>query len=708
MTAAKATYEEMKARLRDAESVLAALRNQEVDAIVGDSRVAVVRLAEVEESHRQVRATLEREVAERTTDLARANERLREIIEQQASTRGQLEAAQQRLLKAQQLAHVGNWEWDPRSNEIWWSDEACRLFGLEPSQMIPNYEGFLSFVHPEDRQRLMDQVRDVLENKRPYTMELRIVRADGQERFLFGETEIDLDGEGNVARFMGVARDITEEKRAREQLERCNRRLREQADLLDLAHDMIFVHDMEGRIVFWNRGAERRYGWKGEEALGRLSDELLHTEYREPLIRITSQIIRDGWWEGELTHTTREGKKVAVATRWALRRGADGSPTAILEIDNDITERRCAELETAEARRLAESIVDTIQECLVVLDSQLRVVSANRSFHETFRAAQEQVQGRFFLTLNDGLWDLPELRQAFRNLLTHGESFQGFEVECGSAGGGRTLVLGARPVRDQPVGAGMILVVLQDVTVCKRQEREIRTDKQQLASLTEELMLVEDRQRRQIAEVLRDFVGGSLTGIEQELGLLHQDAPAPARDSLQRLREQARRAVEWTGSLARELNPAIQHPEGLAGTVRELAEQFRDSEGFACRVHAVQTHLPLISPVRTLLYRAIRELLVNVTKHAGAENVEITLDRDERNVRICVADDGRGFDLSVLKSARTDGGLGIRGIRERLTGIGGDLIIDSIEGRGTRVTLVAPLDLEDGSDRGAREHAEKD
>jgi len=580
MTAGRATYEEMKASLCEAESVLAALRNQEVDAIVGDDRIAMVRLREVEESLRQAQVELERQIAERTTDLVEANQRLRDTIERETTTRRQLEQ---------------------------------------------------------------------------YTLQLR-----------------------------------------------------EQAHLLDLAHDMIFVHDMEGRIVFWNRGAERAYGWKREEALGRLSDELLQTEYREPLIRITSQIIRDGWWEGELTHTTREGRKATVATRWALRRGADGSPTAILEIDNDITERRRAELEMAEARRFAENIVDTIQECLVVLDSQLRVVSANRSFYETFGTTQEQVLGRFFLTLNDGAWDVPELRLGFRKLLTQGESLQGFEMECGSAGGGHTLVLSARPVRDQPVGAGMVLVVLQDVTVCKRQEREIQTDKQQLASLTEELMLIEERQRRQIAEVLHDSIVESLTRVEQELGILRRDAPAPMRDSLERLREQVCRAVEWTGSLARELSPVILHPEGLAGAVRELAEQFRDCEGFACRVEAVQTPLPLASPVCTLLYRAVRELLVNVTKHAEARNVEITLDRDERNVRVCVADDGRGFDPSVLESARADGGLGIQDIRERLTGIGGKLIIESIEGRGTRVTLVAPLDLEDGSDRGAREHAEKD
>jgi two-component system, NarL family, sensor kinase len=99
---------------------------------------------------------------------------------------------------------------------------------------------------------------------------------------------------------------------------------------------------------------------------------------------------------------------------------------------------------------------------------------------------------------------------------------------------------------------------------------------------------------------------------------------------------------------------------GLAEAIRELAKQSRDCEGFACQVKAVQEPLPLLSPMCALLYRAVRELLVNVTKHAGADNVEITLDRDERDIRICVADDGRGFDPSVLESARADGVLEFR------------------------------------------------
>lgn len=566
MTTGRLTYEEMEARLSEAEGVMGALRNQEVDAIVGDNRIALVRLREVEEAVRQAKAELEQRVTERTADLAEANRRLRETVEQQKETQRKLEQT------------------------------TCQL--------------------------------------------------------------------------------------------------REQAELLDLAHDMIFVHDMEGRIIFWNRGAEHCYGWRREEAVGQLSHRLLQTEYSEPLIRITAQIIRDGCWEGELTHTTRNGTRVTVATRWALRRGPDSRPIAVLEIDNDITRRKRAEREMEEARRLAESTVDTIRESLVVLDSQLRVVSANRSFHEMFGTTHRQVEGRFFLTLNDGLWDFPELRDRFREVLSRGVGFEGFEIDCDLADGSKTLVLGARPVREQIAEAGLILLVIQDITLCRRQEREIRTDKQQLASLTEELMLIEERQRRQIAQTLQDSVGESLTQVAQELKVLHQECPDAMRDPLGRVCEQVGRALEWTRNLAVELSPSTLYAQGLAAAICELAEQFSDCEGFVCRVHATEEPLPLLSPVRTMLYRAVRELLVNVARHAKADHVDITLEREDRSLRITVEDDGKGFDPSLLESGRPDGGLGICSVRERLTRVGGEFTIYSVEGRGTRVILIAPLDLD--------------
>ena len=98
--------------------------------------------------------------------------------------------------------------------------------------------------------------------------------------------------------------------------------LREQASLLDLTHDTVFVRDMNDIITYWNRGAEELYGWNKEQAVGKVSHRLMQTIFSTPLEQINEQLFRTGRWEGELTHTKRDGTQVVVASRWSLQRDA--------------------------------------------------------------------------------------------------------------------------------------------------------------------------------------------------------------------------------------------------------------------------------------------------------------------------------------------------------------------------------------------------
>jgi PAS domain S-box-containing protein len=116
--------------------------------------------------------------------------------------------------------------------------------------------------------------------------------------------------------------------------------LREQASLLNQTHDSIFVRDMNEVITYWNRGAQEFYGWRAEEAIGKSSHELLRTIFPAPVDEIRSELLRTNRWEGELKHYTASGTEVIAASRWALQRNEREQPTAILETNNDITERK--------------------------------------------------------------------------------------------------------------------------------------------------------------------------------------------------------------------------------------------------------------------------------------------------------------------------------------------------------------------------------
>ncbi len=148
--------------------------------------------------------------------------------------------------------------------------------------------------------------------------------------------------------------------------------------LLDLTHDAVFVRDMDGRISYWNRGAEDLFGWTADEALGQVAHELLQTVWPEPFADIAARLLRTGRWQGELVHTRRDGTHITVATRWALQRDTSGNPVAHFVTANDVTERKQA----AEALRKSEEQWGAVFEhnptMYFMIDPAGTVLSVNR------------------------------------------------------------------------------------------------------------------------------------------------------------------------------------------------------------------------------------------------------------------------------------------------------------------------------------------
>jgi PAS domain S-box-containing protein len=152
----------------------------------------------------------------------------------------------------------------------------------------------------------------------------------------------------------------TEELKASEaQLVRKNRELRKrsadlerQAELLDLARNAIIVMDLEGRISFWNAGAETMYSWAKESVKGKGVHDLLHTSFSEPLEGIMARLMAEGAWTGELVHTAKDGRQVTVESQWTLRRGENEERPEIMEISMDITERKRLEEHIRQAQKM--------------------------------------------------------------------------------------------------------------------------------------------------------------------------------------------------------------------------------------------------------------------------------------------------------------------------------------------------------------------
>jgi len=224
-------------------------------------------------------------------------------------------------------------------------------------------------------------------------------------------------------------------------------------------------------------------------------------------------------------------------------------------------------------------------------------------------------------------------------------------------------------------------------------EKKIRADQKKLRSLTAELVLAEEQERHKIASELHDSIGPLLSFARIEVGSLRKSVTPEVAESLNNVETNIGQALKQARDLIFELSPPALYTFGFEHAIEELAENF-------CRTNKLKTFFsnsdepkPLSDPVKILLYRFIRELLINIAKHAHANSVQISMSKNGNGIEVIVEDDGKGFDISALDEGPTRSkGFGLLSIHERLTHIGGTLDIQSQIGKGTKILIQAPLD----------------
>jgi PAS domain S-box-containing protein len=230
------------------------------------------------------------------------------------------------------------------------------LTGWQPAEALNQPVGnVLKLTNEKSGMTADNEVLRVLKEKKILAVSnhVNLVTRDGREIAVEHSAAPILAGEGQVIGVVLIFRDVAQ--RRQEQIETA-----EQAALLELTQDSVFVIDLEGRVLFWSRGAEAMLGYTKAQAAGKVAHELLCTEFPQPFAEITAELMRVGHWEGDLIKTAQDGRRVAVSGRWALQWGKRGQAPRVLVVNSDITERKRSEeslvLQREQLRALAERL----------------------------------------------------------------------------------------------------------------------------------------------------------------------------------------------------------------------------------------------------------------------------------------------------------------------------------------------------------------
>ena len=239
--------------------------------------------------------------------------------------------------------------------------------------------------------------------------------------------------------------------------------------------DGVITTDNKGHVTFLNPVTESLTGWTQEEAAGKSLDSvfrIVNGTSRDTVENSATKALRAGVVVGLANHTlliAKDGTERPIDDSAAPIRNAAGEVAGVVLVFRDVTERKRQEQQVQDALAYADNILATLQEPFLVLDQNLRVVTANRSFYEDFHVVQEETQGRFVYDLGNRQWDIPELRTLLEDVLPQNHTIQDFEVEQDfSTLGRKVMLLNACRIRQSGNHSELILLAIKDVTEQRR------------------------------------------------------------------------------------------------------------------------------------------------------------------------------------------------------------------------------------------------
>jgi diguanylate cyclase (GGDEF)-like protein/PAS domain S-box-containing protein len=271
---------------------------------------------------------------------------------------------------------------DPTGRLIMVNPAAQRLFDIRPAEVDPEQDYRVFSVYATDGERRLAA------DEYPMAKALRGEHVDGMVAVVRHEKLPDgawvaanarplLDGQGKLMGGVVTWRDITELRRGTEALARQARQLQEQANLLDLAHDAILVRTIDDVITYWNLSAERLYKYSRAEAVGQVSHTLLKARFPVSIDEIRAVMLETHYWEGEVVHTTKDGRELIVFSQWSLDR-REGEPFRYLETNNDITLQKHTERALKQSQQDFRLLVEASTDyAIIMLDPNGKILSWN-------------------------------------------------------------------------------------------------------------------------------------------------------------------------------------------------------------------------------------------------------------------------------------------------------------------------------------------
>jgi PAS domain S-box-containing protein len=595
-----------------------------------------------------------------------------------------------RLTKAQQIGKLGYWQQEINSNMIWGSEEAKKIYGFPPVAGELASETIAACI--PDFDKLRQAAIELLKYEKKYEIEFQINPADGSPpRYISAVSEIEKNEQGIPVRFMGVLQDITERKKAQKALEESEYLLRESQSI---AHLGSYTWDLStglwssSKILDYIFGIDENYtrSFKGWMAL-------IHLDWSEMMLKyVTEEVLgKHLRFDKEYKITRNDnGEECWVHGLGELEYDNNKQPIKLIGTISDITERKRAE------------------EALITSELRFRILTGNAptgifqtDAHGKNTYVNETWMGFTGMTFDEAMGDgwiaaiHPDDRQKLIKEWNE-KSEKGLESSSEHRlihkNGNFIWVSGkAVPLFNTSGEFAGYIGTISDVTDRKKAEQELAESYKAIRKLTEHLQNIREEERAHIAREIHDELGQQLTVMKMDISWINkkigiQDEPVKAR--MKELLAMLDQTVKSVRRISSELRPSLLDDLGLTATMEWQLTEFEKRFDIKTYFKPDDAEIKLSESMKTTLFRIFQESLTNVARHSKAKKVTVSLSLHNSSIVLSVVDNGVGFDKQNSIGKKT---LGILGMQERTSMIGGTYEISGKPGKGTKVVVRIPL-----------------
>ena len=465
--------------------------------------------------------------------------------------------------------------------------------------------------------------------------------------------------------------------------------------IVDTVRDPLLVLDEHRVVRSANRSFYRKFHTTRDELEGKPLEGLGEPRWAPPMLlsALDKLAARGAADDARLEDTPSlfAGRSVLVTGRPLLR---GGQPPWLLLAFEDLTEQMRSDAAVRRSERALREMLGAASEAILIANGSGLITYANEMAARTFGYRLEELPGLSIEKLvpedDDQRATQEQLEAQQGNTPSHGLAAANREVRARRKDGTRFPAEVGLSVMEGEQGP-LVVAFVSDVTARHESEARISAYKKNLQEMAFDAALVEERQRRKLAIDLHDNIGQTLALAQIRLKAAQSTVEGPAAKDLGEGIKLINVALTDTRELTFELSPPVLYDLGLPAAVAWLGEQLENQHHLHVNVEADQPFEKLEDETAGLLFRAVREMLTNVVKHAKVREASVSLHREGGRLTVVISDQGAGFDPARLKSYEAAKGFGLFSVREQILRLGGTFEATSSPGRGTTITLQIPL-----------------